>query len=182
MAPAGTHLANVLAELFGTMLLALTTNVLMSSEKVDLLTKAVGMGAAYTTLVGTTGSLLNPAATLTAACTGRLAAHVALVLAIVQITGAALAGVLQVLLVPGVHFGHQGPGCLINAANGTMVHVGGWETILTALLVASYSAEYAPLAVGASQLLATLTGARSPLIRPTFTVLPCSRPYYCSSA
>ena len=149
----------ILAELLGTLLLALTINMLNSSD-LDVLTKAVGSGAAYTALVSTTGGLLNPAATLTAALSGKLAAHAALVLAVVQITGAALGAVVQVLFVQGVQFGHRGPGC-VSTTGASMVHVAGWETLLTALLVASYGAEHAPVAVGASQLLATLTGANN---------------------
>ena len=157
MAPsssARTHSRAILAELLGTMLLTLTTNVLMGADDLSIVAKALGTGAAYTALISVTGALLNPAATLTAACKGALSAHVAIIHALLQITGAALGGMLQTLLVPGVRFGHRGPGCL-STDTGTLVHVAGWETLLTALLVASYDA---PLAVGASQLLATLTG------------------------
>lgn len=149
----------VLAELLGTMMLSMVTNTITSSG-MDILTKAVGTGAAYAALITITNAHLNPATSLAAACTRHITVTAALILSTLQITGAALGAMLQALLVDEVHLGHRGPGC-VATDTGSFTQLVGWELLFTTILIAAtLNKHHGALAVGASQLIAMLIGTR----------------------
>jgi len=155
----------IVAELLGTLLF----QFMVGFSKHD----ALAAGVSYAVLLyGTqqiSGGHLNPALTLAMVAAGYFHWVTALIYIITQIVGAVLGALLQIGLVPGVHWGQQphSPGCYDPANDLTGAQAFGWETVLTFTLVyilfatAVYRPGHgslSPLALGLTVYVATVAG------------------------
>lgn len=136
-------------------------------------TDPLASGLSYGILVYSTqqvsGGHLNPAITLAATLSGHFNYVTSIVYIIAQIVGAAIGAMLQVALVPGIHWGQQpsSPGCYDPNPALTGVETWAWETILTFVLIyVVYATAIAspghgslsPLAIGLTVYVATVAG------------------------
>jgi aquaporin TIP len=134
---------------------------------------ALAAGLSYGILIFSTqqvsGGHLNPAITLAATLSGHFNYVTSIVYIIAQIVGAAIGAMLQVALVPGIHWGQQpaSPGCYDPNPALTGVETWAWETVLTFVLIyVVYATAIAspghgslsPLAIGLTVYVATVAG------------------------
>lgn len=142
------------AEFLGTLLLQFLASLSGTS---------LGYGLSYTIMLYATkqmsGGHLNPALTVATAVSGHLHWIKAIGYIIAQITGAIVGSLMEAVLVPGLHVGHnafRAPGCF-SPGNVNGIELFGWEFILTAVLVyVAYASHFtspghrslSPLALG----------------------------------
>mmetsp|Transcript_19068 Transcript_19068/g.57612 ORF Transcript_19068/g.57612 Transcript_19068/m.57612 type:complete len:260 (+) Transcript_19068:165-944(+) len=120
------------AEFVGTLLLQFLASISGSS---------LGYGLSYAVLLYATkhvsGGHLNPALTVATAISHHLHWIKATGYIIAQIAGAIVGALLEALLVPGLHVGHnafRAPGCFYPGTVSN-IELFGWELVLTAVLV-----------------------------------------------
>ncbi|KAK9915134.1 hypothetical protein WJX75_005159 [Coccomyxa subellipsoidea] len=121
------------AEFLGTLLF----QFLVGFTGTDPLASGLSYGILIYSTQQVSGGHLNPAITLAATLSGHFNYVTSIVYIIAQIVGAAIGAMLQVALVPGIHWGQQpaSPGCYDPNPALTGVETWAWETILTFVLI-----------------------------------------------